>query len=114
MTNCVSSAVMTGLDGRGAGAMTLSARELDANTVGLEFTDDGTGISDEHLRHVFDPFFTTKLGKGGSGLGLNIVYNLATQVLGGEIRVESAPGKGTRFELALPRRAPPRPDPEED
>lgn len=114
VTNFVSNAVMHGFDGRGAGTMTLSAREPGADTVELEFTDDGSGISDEHLRHVFDPFFTTKLGKGGSGLGLNIVYNLATQVLGGEIRVESVPGKGTRFALSLPRRAPPRPDPDED
>ncbi|MGB1025456.1 MAG: ammonium transporter, partial [Rhodospirillaceae bacterium] len=46
--------------------------------VTLQIRDNGIGIPAEHLRQVFDPFFTTKRGQGGSGLGLNIVYNIAT------------------------------------
>ena len=64
--------------------------------------DNGAGILAEHLGKVFDPFFTTKFGKGGSGLGLNIVYNLATTILGGRVRVESTLGQGTCFVLELP------------
>jgi len=55
---------------------------------------DGCGIAQAHLARVFDPFFTTKLGQGGSGLGLNIVYNLVTKTLGGTIHVASSPGEG--------------------
>ena len=46
------------------------------------------------------------VGRGGSGLGLHIVYNLVTRVLGGRIAVHSAPDAGTRFVLTLPRVAP--------
>jgi signal transduction histidine kinase len=55
---------------------------------------------------VFDPFFTTKMGQGGSGLGMNIVYNLVTGVLRGTIRIESELGKGTTVILTLPRKVP--------
>jgi signal transduction histidine kinase len=53
-------------------------------------------------------FFTTRLGQGGSGLGLNIVYNIVTQTLGGTIRVESVQGQGARFIMNLPCIAPAR------
>jgi signal transduction histidine kinase len=68
-------------------------------------------MSAEVRRRAFDPFFTTKLGKGGSGLGLNIVYNIATGVLGGEVELQSAPGQGSRFVFRLPLRAPQRAEP---
>jgi signal transduction histidine kinase len=51
---------------------------------------------------VFLIRFSPRLGQGGSGLGLNIVYNLVHEVLEGSISVESKPGQGTRFELLLP------------
>ncbi|MBK7003387.1 MAG: hypothetical protein IPH35_26895 [Rhodoferax sp.] len=59
-----------------------------------------------HLNHVFDPFFTTKLGKGGSGLGLHIVYNLVQELLGGNIQVDNTPDSGACFTLLLPLDAP--------
>ena len=68
----------------------------------LTYSDDGCGIVPENLNRIFDPFFTTKRGTGGSGLGLNIVYNLVTQTLGGSIRCASEPGYGARFEIELP------------
>ena len=55
---------------------------------------------------MFDPFFTTKLGQGGSGLGLNIVYNLVTKTLGGSVHVASELGHGATFRMVLPRSAP--------
>ena len=72
--------------------------------VDITVKDDGQGIPAAHLEKVFDPFFTTKLGKGGSGLGLNIVYNLVTTSLGGRIQVSSVPGQGACFTLSLPLR----------
>jgi PAS domain S-box-containing protein len=71
----------------------------------MEFRDDGKGIASEDLPRVFDPFFTTKRGTGGTGLGLHIVYNLVSQVLGGTIAVSSRPGEGTRFTISFPQTA---------
>ncbi len=68
----------------------------------LRFSDNGKGIAPEHLGRIFDPFYTTRRGSGGSGLGLNVVYNLVTQTLGGVIDVQSTLGQGTTFTLRLP------------
>ncbi|WP_410498268.1 ATP-binding protein [Chitinibacter sp. S2-10] len=69
----------------------------------LDFSDNGAGISSALIDKIFDPFFTTKRANGGSGLGLNIVFNLVTQTLGGTIKVFSEQGKGTRFEMRIPQ-----------
>ena len=77
-----------------------------ADEVVIEVRDNGKGIPVDHLRRVFDPFFTTRLGQGGSGLGLHIVHNLVTDVLGGRIDVSSEPGTGAVFRMTLPLRSP--------
>jgi len=81
-----------------AGQMRIQVRRQVAG-VELCFSDDGKGISAENLPRIFDPFFTTRRGQGGTGLGLNIVFNLVHQTLGGSIEVASTPGRGTRFTL---------------
>lgn len=68
--------------------------------------DNGRGIPDAHLSRIFEPFFTTRMGQGGTGLGLNIVYNTIHGLLGGRIEVRSQPGMGTTFEILLPVVAP--------
>ena len=72
----------------------------------LRFSDDGRGMPEEVAAHAFDPFFTTKRGSGGSGLGLHVVHNLVTQLLGGEIELRSKPGQGTEFLMRFPKRTP--------
>jgi two-component system NtrC family sensor kinase len=73
----------------------------DADTVVAEIKDTGHGIRREHIRRIYDPFFTTKgIGKG-TGLGLSVSYGIV-QEHGGAIFVESAPGQGTTFQVALP------------
>ena len=69
-------------------------------------------MNEQVARRVFDPFFTTKLGQGGNGLGLNIVYTVATTILAGRVDVQSSEGRGTCFCLTLPRVAPAAAPPE--
>ncbi|WP_295995714.1 ATP-binding protein [Rugamonas sp.] len=102
VTNFVTNALAHAFQGRDGGTMTLSARRLDGGAVEIAFRDDGAGIPEQHQPRVFDPFFTTRLGQGGSGLGLNIVYNIVTGLLGGTIRLESTVGGGTVFTIVLP------------
>ncbi|MBU2897754.1 cellulose-binding protein [Vibrio hepatarius] len=89
----------------------IKGQKIEENAV-ITVTDNGQGIAPEHIGKVFDPFFTTRLGQGGSGLGLNIVYNLVTDLLGGDIKVTSELGQGCCFILTLPLAAPEKHDPE--
>ena len=106
ITNLVTNALAHAFESRDNGTMHLSAFRNGLHMVKMVFTDDGVGIPAANMKRVFDPFFTTKLGRGGSGLGLHIVYSLVTRVLGGRIEAASAPGSGTRFELTIPMKAP--------
>jgi len=67
----------------------------------VRISDTGTGIIEENLNKIFDPFFTTKDVGKGTGLGLNISYNIIKKH-NGEIKVESEVGKGTTFIIRLP------------
>jgi PAS domain S-box-containing protein len=73
----------------------------DTDTVVVEVKDTGHGIRREHVRRIYDPFFTTKGIGRGTGLGLSVSYGIV-QELGGAIFVDSTPGQGTRFQVALP------------
>jgi PAS domain S-box-containing protein len=67
----------------------------------IEVSDSGHGIAPEALGRIFDPFYTTKEVGTGTGLGLAISHRIIT-ALGGEIEVESARGRGSRFRVVLP------------
>ena len=68
----------------------------------LTVRDSGCGIAPENLPYVFDAFFTTGRGKGGTGLGMAMVYNLVTESLHGTIHLESTPGQGTTVTVTFP------------
>ena len=103
LTNFVMNALTHGFDAETPGHIRISVRLLPGEVVELVFRDDGKGIPADVLPRIFDPFFTTNRTGGGTGLGLNIVYNLVQQKLRGTIAVDSAPGKGTAFTLRFPQ-----------
>ena len=107
LMNLINNAMLHGFEGR-AGTIVLTATPHLEDQVQLVVADTGVGISPANLPKVFDPFFTTKLGKGGSGLGMHIVYSLVTGLLGGRIKLDSTVGQGTRVAVTIPLRAPQR------
>ncbi|MCH9010063.1 MAG: response regulator, partial [Chloroflexi bacterium] len=68
----------------------------------LSVKDDGIGMDEEVKSHIFEPFYTTKAADKGTGLGLSTCFGIVKQA-GGDIEVDSAPGKGTNFRVFLPR-----------
>jgi predicted ATPase/signal transduction histidine kinase len=104
ITNFVMNSLLHAFPPDQPGQMTISAAQHGEQVV-LTYRDDGRGIAPEIVGRIFDPFFTTKRGQGGSGLGLNIVYNLVTQRLNGKIAVESQLDQGAQFTLTFPRNA---------
>ncbi|SDD15652.1 PAS domain-containing sensor histidine kinase [Aquimonas voraii] len=98
----ISNAVTHAYTEREQGSLHIDGRRAGNGWVQLSVRDDGAGIADEHLGRIFEPFFTTRFGQGGSGLGLHILYNLVTSVLGGRISVDSRLGEGTTFTIEIP------------
>jgi signal transduction histidine kinase len=87
---------------KGRGEIVIRARcDGEPGWVAVEIEDNGPGIPPEHLPRLFDPFFTTKAPGEGTGLGLNVSYNIVVQKHRGEILVESKPGR-TLFTVRLP------------
>lgn len=73
----------------------------EGNKAIIEVIDEGEGIDEKELKHIFDPFYTTKREKGGTGLGLSISYNIVKNH-GGEFKIESSKGNGTKAGIYLP------------
>jgi signal transduction histidine kinase len=99
-TNLIDNAVdaMEGMDGRGR----LTVRTArDGDWALVEIGDNGAGIPEAAAAHILEPFFTTKPVGKGTGLGLDICWQIVVQRHGGDLRFTSAPG-GTRFQVLLP------------
>lgn len=93
--------------------MRLTVRQ-HGDDVLLEVADDGPGMAPDVAEHVFERFFRADASRsrasGGSGLGLSIVAALV-QAHGGRVELDTAPGRGARFRVLPPRRAPARAEP---
>lgn len=101
VTNLLQNALVHAYDEGVIGRIVLGLRAV-AGAIELSLTDEGRGMSADQQRRVFEPFYTTRRGTGGSGLGMHVVHNLVTQRLDGTVRIESAPGRGTRVVVRLP------------
>lgn len=112
VSNLVENAIKHGYEGRAEGVIRLSSRVVTPRDKGkanagdkkivFKCKDSGVGIPEKNLKKVFEPFFTTKFGKGGSGLGMAICYQLVTEALNGTISVSSTVGSGTEFTIEIP------------
>ena len=85
----------------GGGVLRVSLARRDERTVRITVADTGIGIPKEDLPRVFDPYFTTR--SSGTGLGLAIVHKIV-ETHGGEVRLESEPGRGTTATILLPKK----------
>jgi len=76
--------------------------ETKSNLLWIEYKDNGKGMEQEQVEKIFEPFYTTTREKGDVGLGMHIVFNLVTQLLGGTITCQSEPGQGAIFTMQIP------------
>ena len=100
-TNLVTNSLSHGYSEGEAGKLYFDIRK-QGDKARIEYGDDGCGIEQNNLLKIFEPFYTTARHRGGTGLGLHIVYNLVNQKLQGRIEVESKVGVGTKFLITLP------------
>jgi len=100
ISQCLLNLYLNAIQAMGAGGR-LSVKSLpaDRGSIRIEIADTGAGINTVDLKKIFDPYFTTK--SAGTGLGLAIVHKII-EAHRGEIKVKSAPGKGTVFSILLP------------
>jgi signal transduction histidine kinase len=105
LRNLIDNAMKYSGESRWIGVRAMATRNSRKGEVRITVSDHGIGISAEDLKHVFDPFWrageATAAQIHGNGLGLNLVKTII-KAHGGEISVQSAPGKGSSFTLILP------------
>lgn len=101
LTNLISNSLIHGFkNGQLEGKITLTSIDHDDYCT-IIYQDDGSGMSNDTLKYIYDPFFTTTRAEGGSGLGMNIVYNLVTSKLDGMVETSSGVGEGIKVTMTL-------------
>ncbi|MBI4593036.1 MAG: response regulator, partial [Candidatus Rokubacteria bacterium] len=101
LTELMTNLILNAIDAMPEGGQLTLATEAGADgTAIITVTDTGVGMPEAVRRRIFEPFFSTK-GEGGSGLGLAMAFSIVRRH-GGEIRVDSEPGHGTKFTLTFP------------
>ena len=104
VTNLVMNSLHHAFDPNEEGTITISAGKKDNRFI-LVYEDNGRGMSPPVRERIFEPFFTTNRGRGGTGLGLYILYNIVTQQFGGTVECESAVEEGVKFTITFPLEA---------
>lgn len=100
-TNLIINSIRHGFDEKEKGKITINLL-LEKNNLKIIYKDNGKGINQKDLALIFDPFFTTNREKGGTGLGLNIIYNIICTQLKGSIDCSSEIGHGVTFLIKIP------------
>jgi signal transduction histidine kinase len=100
ITNLIMNSIIHGFDGIVEGHISIMIVAHERGVI-ITYKDNGLGMSKQAQEKIFDPFFTTRKGKGGTGLGMNIVYKLITDSLQGKIECTSQLGQGVRFEIFI-------------
>jgi signal transduction histidine kinase len=101
LTNFILNSLIHGFEDKSKGKIIIKVTIFNG-ILFFRFYDNGKGIERNVLKKIFDPFFTTSRAKGGTGLGLHLLYNIVTQTLRGTIRCKSYPGYGTLFIISIP------------
>jgi signal transduction histidine kinase/regulator of replication initiation timing len=101
ISNLIMNSLIHGFENIDNGEMIFNISLQEAK-IRIDYSDNGKGIESNLISRIFDPFFTTKRGKGGTGLGLHIVYNLVVQNLKGSINCLSEPNVGCQFFITMP------------
>ncbi|HRX15529.1 MAG TPA: substrate-binding domain-containing protein [Spirochaetota bacterium] len=102
ITNLITNALTHAFENKKNGEIIISYYTKDDN-ITIEVSDNGCGIPKENIKKIYSPFYTTKKDEGGSGLGLQICYNLVTRKMNGTIECESQIDLGTKFTVIIPR-----------
>lgn len=102
LTNLLVNAVTHGFKHKEKGVITIDYT-LGTQFLHIHFSDDGEGVAEDRLNKIFEPFYTTNREAGNSGLGLNIVFNLVHQVLGGTIKASINAQGGLSFDIDIPQ-----------
>ncbi len=101
LSNLIMNSINHGFKDTPAGQILIVIEDSGNTQFSLNYRDNGRGISAEHLPQIFNPFFTTNRANGGTGLGLNVTYNIITSALGGSIECRSDIGEGVEFLLTF-------------
>lgn len=102
LTNLIMNSLNHGFVNIEEGVITIKVGE-DRDNIVMLYTDNGVGLSDEAQIKIFEPLFTTKRGKGGTGLGMHLVYNIVHHRMKGDITLEKTK-EGVAFRVAIPKR----------
>ena len=100
ITNLIINSINHGFEKKEEGNITILASVKNKH-IELIYKDDGKGIEENNLPKIFEPFFTTNRKKGGTGLGLNIIYNIILNTLNGSINCESKKNNGVTFNIII-------------
>ncbi|MFZ5571468.1 MAG: AAA family ATPase [Thermodesulfobacteriota bacterium] len=100
-TNLIMNSIIHGFENRPAGEIDIDIWP-EADWIVVAYRDNGKGMDEATLQKMCDPFFTTRRGRGGTGLGMHILYNLVAKSLGGSLECASTPGQGVVFLIRIP------------